>query len=116
MEKLNVRCMGDSLITTVNTRKVTASGLIITDKEMGEVLTRQTVLVAGPHAGVVAGEEIEINTSRFPRKNLGPKQVGSVNDIGPDRFEVIVPIEKIDGKDYLFLNSTHIKFVYTKEE
>lgn len=112
LKKLPIRCMYDHIITTANTRKVSASGIILTSKETGEILSRQTVLVAGPNAGVSVGEDVELYVEKFPRKNKGAKQVGSVSDIGPDIFEIIPPIEVIDKEPYLFISSREIKYVY----
>jgi hypothetical protein len=104
--------MYDHIITTANTRKISPGGVILTSKETGEILSRQTVLVAGPNANVSAGEEIELFVDRFPKKNKGARQIGSVSDIGPDNYEIIPPIEIIDKKPYLFISSREVKYVY----
>jgi hypothetical protein len=106
-----VRCFFDHIITTVNKKK---TSVILNTPD--EILTRQIVLVAGPEAGVVPGEEVEIDVSKFQRKNVGPKQIGAVNDIGPDKFVIIPPIEIIDETPYLFLSRREIKYVYLKDE
>jgi hypothetical protein len=123
MQELKIRLMYDNIVTTMNTKKVTNSGVIITSKKEGDILTRQTVLAAGPNAGVEVGEEIEINVDRFPKKNVGPKQVGAVSDIGSDRFVIVPPIEVLSVTDekgvtkeepFLFISSREIKYIYTK--
>lgn len=105
MQKLKVRLLDDYLITTTNKR----DGLIILEGP-SEILTRQTVLVAGPNAMVVPGDEIEINTSGFQRKFVHPK-----NGIGPDIEVVVPPLIEIDKKEYLYLSSRQIKYIYTNE-
>jgi hypothetical protein len=104
--------MFDHVITTAETKKITDGGIILTADEKGAILTRQTVLVAGPNANVVPGEEIEINVDRFPRKNIGPARL----DIGEDRYIIVPPIEIINEKPYLFISSREIKYVYEQPE
>jgi hypothetical protein len=95
----------------MNTVMKTPGGIVLTKPQ---VASRQTVLVAGSTAGVEVGEEIELNFARFAQKNTGPRAVGSVNDIGPDQYEIVIPVEVIDGKQYLLLSSREIKYIYTK--
>ena len=107
LKKLNVRVPYDHIITTLNVRKVTKEGIILTSKESGEILTRQTVLVCGPNSLVTVGEEVEINTSLFKKEYSDPK-----NGIGKDKVEVIPPIEIIEGEPYLYISSREIKWIY----
>ena len=102
MEKIGVKCLYDHIITTANKR-----GKTIILNEAEELLSRQTVLAAGPNASVLPGDEIEINTRLFEVKNSFPP-----NGIGPDKIKVIVPVEVIDGKECLFISSREIKWVY----
>lgn len=94
----------------MNTRKVTKEGIVVTSSERGEILTRQTVLVAGPNALVKPGDEIEISTANFKKKFIHPK-----NGIGADYEVTLPPIEIIDKKEYLFLSSNDIKYIYLNE-
>lgn len=108
MEKVNVRCLYDHIITTTNKKK---GSLVIDTKDV--LLSRQTVLVAGPNANVVPGEEIEINMDRFPKVMRDPnKDKYTKNGIGPDNYDVVIPIEKIDGQECLFISSREIKWIY----
>jgi len=106
LKKLRIRCMYDHLICTMNKKP----GSIIL-KTQDEILTRQTVLVAGPNAGVVAGEDIEIFVDRFPKKLREPNKYNK-NGIGPDNYDFVIPVEEIDGEKYLFLSSREIKWTY----
>jgi len=106
LKKLRIRCMYDHLICTMNKKP----GSIIL-KTQDEILTRQTVLVAGPNAGVVAGEDIEIFVDRFPKKLREPNKYNK-NGIGPDNYDFVIPVEEIDGEKYLFLSSREIKWAY----
>jgi hypothetical protein len=90
------------------------SGSIIL-KTQDEILTRQTVLVAGPNAGVVAGEDIEIFVERFPKKMRGSDKYNK-NGIGPDNFDFVIPVEIIDGESYLFISSREIKWIYIEPD
>ena len=110
MEELKIRCMFDHIITTMNTRKVSDSGIVLTSNEEGELLTKQTVLVAGPNANVSPGEEIELFMDRFKIEH----KENAKYDIGPDRYAIKVPVEIINGKKYLFISSREVKYVYTK--
>lgn len=94
----------------MNTRKITKDGIIVTSSERGEILTRQTVLVAGPNALVKPGDEIEISTVNFKKKFVHPK-----NGIGPDYEVILPPIEIIDDNEYLFLSSNDIKYIYLND-
>ena len=107
LKKLNIRLTFDHIITTLNVKKVTESGIILTSKESGEILTRQTVLACGPNSLVSVGEEVEINLNMFKRKFTAPK-----NGIGPDIEEIIPPIEIVNNEPYLFITSREIKYVY----
>ena len=110
----NVRVMYDKILTSAETKKVTESGILLAEEV---ITTRQIVLVAGPTSDVKVGDEVEIDTSRFPVRNLGPKQVGSVSDIGPDRRgAIIAPIVVIEGIPCMYLTNREIKWVYVKEE
>jgi hypothetical protein len=80
----------------------------------GEMLTRQTVLACGPAAGVEVGEEVELNPARFQTQNLGPKRLGEHMDTGPDRINVILPMEYIDGEAYMLVSTRELKYVYEK--
>lgn len=105
-----VRCLYDKIITTANVQFMTESGVILSPSEKGTVMTRQTVLVAGPNAIVKPGDEIEINSDRFQRIRREPK-----NGIGPDKEFIIPPIEVIDKEQYLFISSSEIKYIYLNE-
>ena len=107
LKKLNIRLTFDHIITTLNVKKVTESGIILTSNESGEILTRQTVLACGPNSLVTMGEEVEVNVNLFKRKFTAPK-----NGIGKDLEEIIPPIELIDGEPYLFITSREIKYIY----
>jgi hypothetical protein len=107
LKKLNIRLTFDHIITTLNVKKVSNSGIILTSKEQGEILTRQTVLACGPNSMVTVGEEVEININLFKRKFTAPK-----NGIGKDLEEIIPPVELIDGAPYLFITSREIKYIY----
>lgn len=110
LKKLPIRCMYDHLICTMNKKP----GSIILKTE-DEILTRQTVLVAGPNAGVVAGEDIEIFVDRFPKKMRGSDKY-TKNGIGPDNFDYVIPVEIIDGENYLFISSREIKWAYENND
>lgn len=102
-----VTMLYDHILTSVITRKVTASGVIVNAGKRGEILNRQVVVAAGPNSSVEIGDEIELNVDRFPRKNIPAK-----NDIGPDGMLVIPPIEIIDSVEYLLISSREIKYIY----
>lgn len=112
LKQLNVRVMYDHIITTLNTRKTTSSGIILKSNEQGEILTRQTVLACGPNAGVSVGEEVEINVAKFP-----VKVKNAANGIGPDtKGDIIPPIEVIEGEPYLFISSREVKYAYVSND
>jgi len=106
LKKLPIRCMYDHLICTMNKKP----GSIIL-KTQDEILTRQTVIVAGPNAGVIAGEDIEIFVDRFPKRQRTPDKYVK-NGIGPDNFDFIIPVEEIEDEKYLFISSREIKWIY----
>jgi hypothetical protein len=103
---LNIRCMYDHIITTMNVKK----GSVIVKTE-DEILTRQTVLVAGPNAGIIVGEDVEIYVDRFPRTKRSLDKY-TKNGIGEDKYDTIIPVEIIDGEKYLFISSREVKYVY----
>jgi hypothetical protein len=105
----------DNILLTANVKRVTNSGIVLNEGK-GEILTRQTVVCCGPASCVEVGDEVEIDTSRFQRKNLGPKRVGEHYDTGPDRFEVVLPIEVFDNEPYLFVSTRELKYAYEKGE
>lgn len=107
----NVRLQFDHIITTMDTVKITASGIVLTNKEEGEVKSRQTVLVAGPNSGVIPGDEIELWVERFPKKQRQPDKYEK-NGIGSSKFEIALPIEVIDKEPYLFISTREIKWIY----
>ena len=111
LKKLNVRLFHDYIITTMDANKVSPSGIVLSSKEQGVVKSRQTVLAAGPNAMVSPGDEVELNVSRFPTKPKDPDKYEK-NGIGPSHMEVILPVETIEGTDYLFITSREIKYVY----
>jgi len=101
----------DKLLTTVNSRRVTDSGIILTDNELGEVYTRQTVVATGPNSTIKIGDEVELNFDLFPEKREAPK-----NGIGKDKVFLVLPVETIDGERYLFLSQREVKWVYPNEK
>jgi len=111
-----VRLFFDKIMTTVKVEKVSKGGVILTANEIGKPYTKQIVVAAGPNSNVKIGDEVEINFSLFPQKNVGPTQVGQVKDIGPDKYVTILPIEVIDDEKYFFITAREIKWVYGKEE
>jgi hypothetical protein len=114
-KSIEVECFIDRIITTCNVMKITPSGIIITDKDKGIPKTRQTVLAVGPNASVKVGDEVEIDFDKFPRRPVDPnKSKYTKNGIGPDNYEIFLPIETIDGVDYLFICMSHIKWKYIK--
>ncbi len=106
-----VRLLYDRILTTTNTRKKTSSGILLSSKEEGLVLEKQTVVAAGPNAIVKVGDEVEIDFFRFPNK-LKEK---AKNDIGPDIYQTTFPIEIIDGQKYLYISTRELKWIYTKD-
>ncbi len=103
-----IELFGDSIIATATTRTVLKSGIIL-NQGKGDLLTTQTVLACGPHSLVKVGDKVEINPNRFNVKHIAPK-----NDIGPDKKEVQVPIEFIEGTPSLFISTRELKYKYKK--
>lgn len=98
----------DSILTTVKKRSVTKSGIILSDNK-GNIETRQTIVAAGPTAGVDVGDDVEIAPERFKVKMKYPK-----NGIGADIPEIQVPIEIINDVPYLFMSSRELKYKYKR--
>lgn len=110
MKKPKVRVFYDKILTTVNTKKMQGN-IILTSNERGEILTRQTVVACGPNSNVEVGDDIEINVELFQKRRIPAK-----NDVGPDNYELIPPIEMIGKEYYLFITSREVKWVYEKDK
>jgi len=106
----NVKMFFDQILTTVHRQTITESGLILPDSA-GNIKTVQTIVAAGPGAGVEVGDIVEIAPERFRIKQVSP-----AHDIGPNKREVQVPIEIIDKEPYLFMSTRELKWVYLKDE
>jgi len=106
----NVKLFFDQILTTVHRQTVTESGLILPDSS-GNIKTIQIVVAVGPGAGVKVGDKVEIAPERFKVKLSAPKY-----DVGPDKREVQVPIELIDGEPYLFMSTRELKWVYLADK
>ena len=104
-----VRLIQDHILTTLNVKKVTAGGIILSSREDDLILNRQTVVAAGPNSVAKVGDEVEVNPERFPTGSTPAK-----NDIGPDKRFRIPPTETIDGVEYLYISTREIKWIYTK--
>ena len=102
-----IRLIGDTMLCTLKTQKVTKGGIILSDSELGEPYTRQTVLVSGSSAFAKPGEDVEINFDLFPTTSVPPE-----HGVGPDKHRVILPVVTIDKEHYFFLSTRFIKWIY----
>lgn len=96
----------DHVLLTAHKHTITASGVLLQDNK-GNILTRQTVVAAGPNAAVTVGEEVEIDPGRF-KFTTSPAKHG----VGPDIKHIQVPIEIINDVAYLFMSTRELKYKY----
>jgi len=108
VEQPKLRMFSDHILCTAN-RVTMSKGGIILNEGKGEMKSRQTVICCGPASGLEPGMDIELNPARFPREAIPAKY-----ETGPDTFKVMLPVEKIDGKDYLYISTREIKWAYEK--
>lgn len=101
-----VRLLSDSMLTTVDKRTVTASGVFLADKK-GNILTKQLVVAAGPHCPAKVGEYVEINVDSFKLAATAAQ-----HGIGPDTTKPIIPFEEVEEEIYMFLSARQIKYIY----
>ena len=67
----------------------------------------QLVLATGPHAQQVqAGMEVVVNMDNF-KKRLESNMAQKLNR----EFEFVLPIEKIEGVEYLYITERDVKYI-----
>ena len=104
IKKPEVEVLFDKILTTYKSGKTTAGGIFIDAPD-----SRQTVVACGPNSSVTIGDEIEINFLMLPKRYEKAKY-----DKGPDKAITVLPIEEIDGEEYLYISSREVKWIYTK--
>jgi hypothetical protein len=103
-EELKVRLFFDRILTTYNKAGKSKGGIYL-----DAPAEYQTVVACGPNSNVNVGDVIAINYQLFPSKKEYPK-----NGIGQDKEITILPLEEIDGEEYLLLSSREVKWIKTK--
>lgn len=102
VEEVKIKLFYDHILTTLEYEDATEGGILLNNypKEI------QTVVACGPNSGVKVGDKVAIAYNRFPVHREAPK-----NGIGRDKETVILPGEKIDGKEYMLLSTRELKWV-----
>jgi hypothetical protein len=108
VEHPRLRMFSDSILCTANKIKMSKSGIVLNEGK-GDMKTRQTVICCGPASGLEPGMEIELNPSRFQREHIPAKY-----ETGPDTYKVLLPIEIVDGIEYLLISTRELKYAYEK--
>ena len=105
-----VRMLYDGILTTLNAEEMTESGIDLSamNNELGRVLSRQTVVAAGPNAITKPGDEVEISFRNFPSKMIRQAKL----DIGQDEYAMVFPTVEIEGEYYLHISSRELKWIY----
>jgi len=108
--------MFGGLFLTARRNKLTENGLYLPTASFGkgsetdmdvDFSTTQVVLACGPHVSQVAkGMEVVINMDNF-KKRLESTMAQKVNK----EFEYVLPVEKIEGTEYLYISERDIKYV-----
>jgi len=108
--------MFGGLFLTARRNKLTENGLYLPTASFGkgsetdmdvDFSTTQVVLACGPHVSQVAkGMEVVINMDNF-KKRLESTMAQKVNK----EFEYVLPVEKIEGIEYLYISERDIKYV-----
>lgn len=109
--KLKVRPMFDSIVTTANRSNDTDGGLIIVDNigGQGKLKTTQIVLRVGENVPsyIKEGTEVELNMSTFPRKAIAPK-----NGVGDSTYEVEPPLYATkDGVEFMLMSVRNLLYI-----
>jgi hypothetical protein len=105
-----VRMLYDGILTTVNAEEMTEAKIDLSalNDGLGDVLSRQTVVAAGPNAIAKPGDEVEVDLYSFPKKLVKEAKF----DIGKDQYSIMLPIVDIDGEIYLHISSRELKWIY----
>ena len=95
------------LVTTTKEKTVSGKILIVNAKSKAKILSKQTVVASGPNAVAQPGDKLELNVDLFRKERINAK-----NDVGPDSYVIIPPLEEIDGVMYLLISDREVKYIY----
>lgn len=111
-----VKPMFGGVFLTARRNKLSENGIYLPTASFGkgsdtdmdvDFSEKQIVLAVGPHASQVApGMEIVLNMDNF-KKRLESNMAQKVNK----EFEFVLPIEIVDGQEYLYVSERDIKYV-----